>query len=154
MTLAQVGPDGRTAYERMWNRRTSRLMVPFSEQVMYHTPGPSRAEPRWERGLYLGMAHKGLYYIGIDGKVTITRSVRRLTPSEKGNRDLLNKVRGTPWATTPGEIHIPEAVRVGPEAEADPGAERPADASVRKHRTYLRRDKELAEHGYTKYCPG
>eukprot|EP00971_Amphidinium_carterae_P302060 6000946-Amphidinium_carterae.1 len=74
LTLAQVGPDGRTAYERMWGKKSSCLVVPFSERVMYHMPGPSRAEPRWEHGLFLGLARKGLYYIGVDGKVVTSRS--------------------------------------------------------------------------------
>eukprot|EP00971_Amphidinium_carterae_P082049 1623115-Amphidinium_carterae.3 len=153
MTLAQTGPDGRTAYERMWGRKSSRQMIPFSERVMYHMPGPSRAEPRWERGLYLGLAHKGLYYIGKVGSVTTSRSVRRLPPSEKGSIELLNQVQGTPWAPTPGEIHLPEALRIGPEVEAS-GASLPEDVGARKHRTYLRRGKELKDFGYTKNCPG
>eukprot|EP00971_Amphidinium_carterae_P325488 6455761-Amphidinium_carterae.1 len=156
MTLAQVGLDGRTAYERMWDKKTSRQMIPFSEQVMYHTPGPSRAEPKWEKGIFLGLAHKGMYYVGLDGKVVTTRTVRRLAPSERNNRNLLNMLKGTPWAPTPGEIHLPEAVRTGPEVEADADARasNAEDTSVRKHRTYLRRDKELRDYGYTKNCPG
>eukprot|EP00971_Amphidinium_carterae_P196552 3900727-Amphidinium_carterae.1 len=85
-------------------------------------PGPSRAEPRWEHGLFLGLARKGLYYIGVDGKVVTSRSVRRLPPSEKRSLDLLNKLLGTPWSPTPGEIHLPEAMRIEPEIEGERAA--------------------------------
>eukprot|EP00971_Amphidinium_carterae_P352708 6492710-Amphidinium_carterae.3 len=52
LTIAQVGTDGRTAYERMWNTKSTRQLVPFSECVMQHTPGPS-AEPKWEKSIYI-----------------------------------------------------------------------------------------------------
>eukprot|EP00971_Amphidinium_carterae_P347951 6490241-Amphidinium_carterae.3 len=141
MTLAQVGPDGRTAYERMWGKKSSRLVIPFAERVMYHIPGPSRAEPRWEHGLFLGLAHKGLYYIGVDGKVVTSRSVMRLPPSEKRSLEMLNKLLGTPWSPTPGEIHLPEAMEIEGETAA------PEDMSGQGR-------KELREFGYTKNCPG
>eukprot|EP00971_Amphidinium_carterae_P352707 6492710-Amphidinium_carterae.2 len=64
---------------------------------------------------------------------------------------MVNKLKGTPL--TPGEIHLLEAVQVGPEIEVDPTASA-EDVGTRVHRTYLRREKSLKEYGYTKYCPG
>eukprot|EP00971_Amphidinium_carterae_P335086 6470753-Amphidinium_carterae.1 len=137
INLGQLGPDGHTPWERLRGRKFQKLMLPIAETIMYHTgAAPSRHEGRWQTGIFLGLADKNEFYIGVEGKVITARSVRRLPPSEYSNAELLNKVQG------------PEVVDPAGLPDMQPPQE------IRRARTYIRKDVELRDHGYTAHCPG
>eukprot|EP00971_Amphidinium_carterae_P080769 1597769-Amphidinium_carterae.2 len=128
--LGQKGADGCTPWERLRGKKYQKLMLPIAETVMFDTGvAPSRHEGRWRAGIFLGLADRNEFYLGIEDKVVTARSVRRLPPSENADSGLLGKIQGTPWQPTPGEIRIePGVIDGGPEVE-------PGD-------------------GYTAHCPG
>ena len=53
----QVGPDGRTPWERLKERRSHGFLQEFGKQVMHRVPGKHAGgvmQPRWVGGAYLG----------------------------------------------------------------------------------------------------
>eukprot|EP00971_Amphidinium_carterae_P143277 2838616-Amphidinium_carterae.1 len=115
---------------------------PIGEPVMYHLGRtPSRSEPRWSRGLYLGCADRNLSFVGIEGKVIKAQSLRRLAKEDRADPALLNKIAGSPW-------------QLGNEEHGDGPGVAVEELPIGRRRTYLRRGVEFAQHGYTPHCPG
>eukprot|EP00971_Amphidinium_carterae_P172341 3416451-Amphidinium_carterae.1 len=154
LNVGQMGADGLTPWQRARGKRFGGIMVPIGETILYHLgKGPSRNEPRWDRGIFLGFADRNLSFVGIAGKVVKARSIRRLPREEQADVDLLSKVAGSPWQLGNEEHAEPAAIFAEPEVPAE-DAPGPEDALLGRRRTYLRRDVELKTHGYTPNCHG
>eukprot|EP00971_Amphidinium_carterae_P352401 6492579-Amphidinium_carterae.1 len=151
--LGRLGRDGSTPWQRLKGRQFGNSLTPFAEIVMWHCGGPSRYDGRWQHGMYLGISDKnGQYLVGVEGKVVLARTIRRLTGTERVDRVRLDQIAGRPWQLDPTGVPLEPGVILGevPPAELpnpEPGMQ------VRK-RVYIRRDQELLEHGFTEGCLG
>ena len=97
-----VGPDGRTAFERLKGKKYRGETVEFGRKILYKIPckpeGGLMTE-RWVPGIWLGEKFQSdEHMVGIeDGSVCVTSSVRLLPDSDSWSVDLVNKIMGTPW---------------------------------------------------------
>jgi hypothetical protein len=88
------------------------------------------------------------------------RTFKRLPEGQRGDKDLLRAVVGSPWAPVPGGAEtdeIPVMIRVDAAAvvlEAQLPAALPARQPNLGRRVYIRRAKELEKCGFTDHCPG
>eukprot|EP00971_Amphidinium_carterae_P347420 6489422-Amphidinium_carterae.1 len=159
LTRGSVGTDGKTPFERLQGHRYRRQLPPLCKTVMYkiRDGDPSRAEPRWLKGIFLGTVSKSNeLYIGIADAVTKSRSVRRLAEHEQHDLDLLRSVKGTPWMLNPKEEHPRElivlpGIPMGADADLPPRVPR---VELEARRVYMRANVELLKYGYTLNCPG
>eukprot|EP00971_Amphidinium_carterae_P119339 2363772-Amphidinium_carterae.1 len=154
LNIGQVGADGLTPWQRARGKRFNGHLIPLGEAVLYHLgKGPSRNEPRWERGLFLGFADRNMSFIGVEGRVVKAKSIRRLADEDKRDPGLLAKIAGSPWQLGNEEHVEPGAIFAEPvetEGVPDPAGE----MVLGRRRTYLRRGVEFKTHGYTPNCPG
>ena len=83
MNYGQVGEDGKVPWERLRGKKLQQLLIPIGELVMFDTgEASSRREGRWPEGIFLGISDRNHYYLGIEGKIVTSRSLRRLPDSE------------------------------------------------------------------------
>ena len=114
-----VGEDGRTAYERIKGKKYRGEVVEFGRRVMYRIPGKTQGglmEERRVQGVWLGKrALSDEHIVAMDdGKICVTSAVRLLPDSESWNKDLIDKLKGTPWDPKGEEDEDEEGeVRVG-----------------------------------------
>ena len=155
LNRGQVGRDGKTPHERHRGVKYRRQLPPFGEVCMRKLGdvGPARAEAKWERGIFLGTAHRSNeVYVSHEAKVVLARSIRRLPEAEAVDLTLLDQLRGSPWKMDPVEaVAIPPGVMPAP-VEVPPPPAPPGDIKI--PRTYIRKDIELRKFGYTLGCPG
>ena len=56
ITVCRVGPDGKTAYERLKQRKFGGELVEFGECVQYKDEDAGKGlEPRWKDGVWIGL---------------------------------------------------------------------------------------------------
>ena len=99
-----VHDDGKTSYERRWNTRYNCGLCKFGECVHYKLQvaarqGPRKLDAQWGQGLWLGkdsFSNEALVSTEY-GRVTKSRSIRRLPPSEHYQLALLTSIRVAPW---------------------------------------------------------
>eukprot|EP00971_Amphidinium_carterae_P194208 3853846-Amphidinium_carterae.3 len=78
----------------------------------------------------------------------------RWEKAERVDKELFDKIDGRPWQLDPAGASMAEArVVLGVPPEVDMEAERVQSAASSK-RVYIRRDRELVDHGYTDGCLG
>ena len=157
-----IGEDGKTAYQRWKGKPFRREVTEFGECVMYlkaGTSGRDKLQPRWERGVWLGIRDEsGEIIIGTPEGVVKARDFKRL-PSleERWNFETICAVQGTPWEPVPGRsgdslpvrVHIAEegSVPVNPDSIS---TEPPKDI---KRRARITRE-DVVRLGFTHRCPG
>jgi len=93
--------DGLTSYHRRWGRNYETALCEFAETVQFRDPGKqtSKLTSMWETGLWLGKdSLAGETIVATQSGVRLVRSVRRLVPSEKYTKSLLDTAKGTPWS--------------------------------------------------------
>eukprot|EP00971_Amphidinium_carterae_P329296 6461634-Amphidinium_carterae.1 len=85
MTRGQIGPDGRTPFERLRGSPYRKALPPFGEVVQARDGSKeSRIHDRWVKGIYLGVVPRSNYlWVATSAGVEAYRSVRRLMPSER-----------------------------------------------------------------------
>ena len=120
----KVGPDGRTAMERLMGHRIAKPGFEFAEKVYYLPPkiqgveGRSRSSfrDRMYEGIFLGLSHfQALHIIGTPHGITTCRTVRPLPEQWRWDAALAASIKGTPWEPRPrckgggGESHPVEA---------------------------------------------
>jgi hypothetical protein len=97
-----VGPDGRTAFERIKGKKYRGEVVEFGRKIFYKIPckpeGGLMTE-RWVPGIWLGKRFlSDEHLVGVeDGSVCVSSSVRLMPDSESWSVDWVNKILGTPW---------------------------------------------------------
>ncbi|CAK0840427.1 unnamed protein product, partial [Prorocentrum cordatum] len=157
----KVGADGRTPHERHKGKAFRKVLPPFGEIIVF-LPSARRDikfEGRWKIGVFLGVVEKSSeMLVGYDGRVVRARSIRRRPPSQRADAALLLSIRGAPWMPTPDK---PENVRIPTvidEPPVDPAAQQPRvvpeQVPAGPRNVYIRRNVELAKHGFTDRCPG
>ena len=86
---------------RRWARDFTSTIVEIGETVTYRFVGKHKhkLDTMWENGLWLGRdTENGEHLVSnADGSVFRARSIRRLTPSMKYDKSLLDKLVGLPW---------------------------------------------------------
>jgi len=99
----QVGTDGKLRHGKPF-----RKPLPMgSESVMYLPMGKrvSTIQDRWMVGIYLGVNDTSdEVLVGTDVGVCLARSIKRQDPGLRGNKELMDKLIGTPWNPVPGSM--------------------------------------------------
>ena len=98
-----IGLDGRSSYQRNKGKTPTSMAAEFEEKVWYRPlyPGPANrrpaAEPRFELGCFLTCAETSneVLVVSATGQVLKTKTLRRLPPSHRWDRDWLLRVTGT-----------------------------------------------------------
>ena len=154
-----VGSDGKTAYERVRNRKCSKAVAVTGEVVHFREvrgEGRTRkSEVQWRKGVWLGVDPRaGETLIGTSEGVLRAHAIRRVRDEEKWDKAVVDALQGTLEHPVPGvNGDVPVAIRHRVEAEV------PAqDVRPRFEETPIRRMKLFKElfdqHGYTLLCPG
>jgi hypothetical protein len=161
INIGRRGQDGRTAWELRHGRAFKRKVVAFSEKAMYLPGGKraSRLEDKFFEGIFLGFSMRtDEALVGTRDGVVRARTIRRLGPAQRGEKELLNAIKGVVWKPVPSSAAdvIPVVIMadpvVGPVAlPLEPEAHVPGPHGPR--RVYIRKDKELRQYGYTQGCP-
>ena len=155
----QVGKCGKTPYERLKGKSSKTELCEVGEKVMYmplkSKNGMASMSERYKPGIWLGVNEKNgeLHIATESGLVVGSRSIRRLPESAKWDKDMVEKIRATPW-----NHNVPEEqanVTFGPTDKPDipepvPMHHEP-EIVPRRMRIHKR---DLEEHGYLDGCPG
>ena len=97
--------DGKTSFQRLWGNTYNSPLCEFAESVWYlpnvNVKKKNKTEDNWFKGIWLGKdMTDNDNIIGTPDGIIKCRSVRRLPKSESYDRDLLLKIKATPWATS------------------------------------------------------
>lgn len=108
LTRAEVGKDGRTAYERLKGKKARLQGHEFAEAVYWKRRpegGPlGKLTCLWNEGVYLGVKPTtGELIIGDERGVWRTRTTRRRCESERWAQENVKKIAGVPWKTHPDD---------------------------------------------------
>ena len=104
--------DGKTSYFRRWNKERKTPLCEFGETIQYMIPHYKRMpklESRFYNGIWLGkdtMTSESI--IGIQGKISRTRTIRRQIEPDKYDRQLMDIINAPPWTpVTPTDVLQP-----------------------------------------------
>ena len=95
----RASEDGRTSYERQFERVYGSQVLPFGERTMWKNPtlSPAKLSSSWGYGLWLGRTMaSNAHIVGTRSGALLVRTVRRLPPSEREDGELVIAMRGTP----------------------------------------------------------
>ena len=95
----RASEDGRTSYERQFERVYASQVLPFGERTMWKDPtlSPAKLSSSWGYGLWLGRTMaSNAHIVGTRSGALLVRTVRRLPPSEREDGELVIVMRGTP----------------------------------------------------------
>ena len=97
----QLHSDGKTSYERRWGNNYNRPICEFGETVIFqYATRPSKTISNWSTGIWLGRCtNSDEHYVATKDDVFRTRTIRRLNKSDRYNKELLDVITCTPWAT-------------------------------------------------------
>ena len=101
INLGRCGPDGRTAFELRRGHGWRGKLADFREKVMWVPLGirKSSSESTLQEGIFLGPTAAGCAecWIGLAGKVTRGRGIKRLTDAQRCGAVLFGAMAGSPW---------------------------------------------------------
>ena len=105
LSRAEVGKDGRTAYERLKGKKAKLQRHEFGEAVLWKRRpegGPlGKLTCMWDDGVYLGVKPTtGEMIIGDERGVWRTRTTRKKCGSEKWDPENVKKIAGVPGRRT------------------------------------------------------
>ena len=90
--------------------------VSFGERIHCRIPrrptGPdlNKWDPRWADGVFLGVrAISNEVFVGTPEGIVKCRAIRRKTPDQRWNIDMLNKIQGLPWEPNIRSLPEPSA---------------------------------------------
>ena len=160
MLRADVGADGKTAYERCKGRRPRLPGMEFGEAVLWkrrREGGPlGKLSCMWEDGVSLGVkGTTGELVVGDKKGVWRTRTVRRKTVEERWHPKSLELVGGVPWRTDGSEgdgDDLNTDVTIMDKDYREKIRDE-AKGVVVPRRMYIKKS-DVEEHGYTVRCPG
>ena len=153
LTKYLVGLDGKTAYERLFGKKSREEHLEFGEVVLWRKPRVQEtnvvAEARWASGVWLGRRWgTPNHLVSYGNRVVECRAIQRVPKQDRWRRDMVSAVRATRWenpAVTEGAA-VP-AVLPGP-AEPPPA---PPEREYVPHRVYIRME-DLTRFGRTDGC--
>ena len=160
VTRAEVGDDGKTAYERIKGKTAAIPGIEFGEGVLWkrrREGGPlGKLTCMWEDGIYLGVkGSAGEMIVGNEKGIWRTRTTRRKPEGERWSRENMKLVGGVPWKMDKGRPGDGEdlgtEVRVMDKDYKE--RMRQAEHEALPRHVYIKKE-DLEEHGYTVGCPG
>jgi hypothetical protein len=160
----QLGVDGKTAFQREYGKECKQVLPVFGECVHFMPLGKRgklmKLLPRWTEGIYLGTREgSNELYIGTEKGVCRAVSVKQQPQAMRFNKEIFNKMKGTPWAPTPGNPseEVPERAGLVIGRSCDDILTMPiprAEGPQVPRRVYIRSRVELAKFGFTANCDG
>ena len=125
ITRYHVYEDGNTGYKNWKGKPFSKELVEFGQCVMYLRPGSkgeNKFEPRWEEGVWLGIADRtNEVIVGTKEGVIKARDIRRRgTKEEQWDLGKFNEFRGVPWEPVPGREGIEIKARINMPRDREP----------------------------------
>ena len=155
MNRCRVGPDGKTAFEKVRRGRKCRVeIIRFGEKVWYKVlkpTGKGSMDSAWEEGIWMGHNNKSNeVVIGTAEGVVAAYAIKRMEAAGQWDAEAIKGVKGTPGYPVGGGPMGRIPIRVNFEAA---GPEEPEDAAPRRkeeapRRTYVKPGK----YGYTEGC--
>ena len=160
ITRYHVYEDGSTGYRNWKGKPFGKEVIEFGECVLYLKPGSKgkdKFDPRWEDGIWLGIADRtNEVIVGTSEGVIKVRDIRRKgTNKERWNVSNFNEFKGVPWEPIPGREGIEIRARVHVPSDREPlqppmqGEER----QVIPRRARITRE-QVRMMGFTVGCPG
>ena len=160
LTRAEVGADGKTAYERSRGKMAKLPGVEFGEGVMWkrrREGGPlGKLTSMWDDGIFLGVkGSTGEMIVGDEKGVWRTRTIRRKPEGERWSRENMERIGGVPWRMTKeaegdGEDLKNEVTIMDKEYRERAKME---ESEPVPRKVYISKD-DLEVHGYTVGCSG
>ena len=129
--------EGTTPYQNLHGQRFRGRAVEFGEQVFYYVPKRLRSKMslRWRLGTFVGNHQNSneALVASSAGDIIKVRSIVRVVQSSRWNKDLVMKVKGTPFKLRPrsdsdSDAHIEE--HMDPHVNAD---QHPVDDGVKEY---------------------
>ena len=147
----QIGKDGKSRYERAKGKRYLGEVLRFGQPVMLRVTGKVQGglmTERWVEGIWLGKRFHSDEHIVCrtsDGEVVRTRSVKSLPC--KVTMELLDKIKGVPWAPT--SVHRQDGEVRKPVLKPEETKGETLSANPRSMRITA---EMVDKHGYSKDC--
>ncbi len=106
----------RTPYEELFQCRYQHEVVPFAETVLFMEPMPQHRRKRggqrhqkmdaiMDRGIWLGRAEESdEHLVSTTAGVYRCRTVRRLLPDQRSDKEMLVGLKGVPWDMSAGAV--------------------------------------------------
>ena len=160
LTRYQVGKDGRTAWELTRGKPYRRKMLPFAEMVEYIPTKKSgermhKLDARTRPGIFVGVQDRtDELIIMTETGMTKARTVYRKPAEERYNKDLLLKVKGTPWDPQPQDqdnLMLPKAINLEVRQDVPAAEPKAAKREFFGRSVYIRR-KDVEKYGATSGC--
>ena len=157
ITRSKIGPDGRTAYQRLKGKSPSNQVTAIGEKVLYMPVKKSgtrlnKLAPKFKCGIWLGIsARTSESIIGTSEGVFRARVVRRLVPSLRWDAGMIKAIKGTPWDPISSEKL---SVNMEENAEQPKDAPAPPEAEMKFPRRLKITKDDIRRFGYTPGCQG
>ncbi len=161
ITRCRVGPDGKTAMQKLKGRRVITPLLPFGEVVLFKLPKvpnmPGDFQDRFETGIWLGsLIRSGEHLVGTaDGVYTVSQ-IMRCSEDKKWSSELVDGLKGTPREPVPGSGRKLHAYAKSKEdTEVNPPKFEPRGFDeLPEVRVFQINRKDLEQNGGTPGCPG
>ena len=98
LNLFHVDSGGMTPYHR-WKGKPWKIPLPsFGEVVEFRRKTAHKLEPRWERGIFLGVKETTTEKIvGNKSGIYVVQSLRRKPAGDRFSTELVDEIEGLPW---------------------------------------------------------
>ncbi len=162
ITRCRVGPDGKTAMQKIKGRRVITPMLPFAEVVMFKLPKvpnmPGDFQDKFETGVWLGcIIRSGEHLIGTEKGVYTASSIVRHPEDKKWSSELVSKIKGTPREPVPGSgssrVHAYAKAKED-DAVKNPKFEPRGADEIPEIRVFHINKADVEGHGVTQGCAG
>jgi len=150
--------DGRTPWQRAYGKSSSLPLIPFGEKVLFKRLKVSGSHknslaPRFEYGIYLGSRSKsGEHFVGVEEGVMRCRDLSRLSEDRRWDIEMIEKIKGTPWAPLGGEMQLEVPTNI-PTEKLEPKQVEEYRSDLNIKRMMLRRT-DVEKFGPTTGCGG
>ena len=159
----EVSRDGKTSYERMKGKKSQMHGMEFGEGIMFKRKPKDRSLAKltsmWEDGVYLGIkALSGEVIVSTDKGVFKTRTATRKPLEERWDVKNAERIGGTPWRMSSEDEEmdgpeVKEEIKVDAERLNVEDREK-VRAAPEVPRSFVIKQSDLEEHGYTAKCLG
>ena len=146
--------DGLTPFQRIKGRAWQVQLPCFGEVVEFRKRTESKAEPRWDSGVFLGIrVSSSEKVIGTAQGIFVVQSIKRKPPAVQWSMDALKEFKGLPWNLKPdAPLALPAPADVAPELPDAQGPLRPVPPKEEVWRRMYLRKADFDKHGYTAGC--
>ena len=139
ITRCKTVHDGKTAYQRVKNKRPSNKMLPFGEKVVWMMLKDNHRRNKWIRFISWSVRRHRAKNMRIRGSDSAARTVHRLSEDQTWDTEVMSRVQGAPWdfkanfGDDDTDGGIPERAGARP---PDPPVEIPSRLSLRRMYTH------------------